>query len=569
VGVRVLVRTAAAVLALALAAGPSLDAASRTPVRARHAMVGSTELHASRVGLQVLRDGGNAIDAAVAMGFALAVTHPAAGNLGGGGFMVIRFADGRETTIDYRETAPAAAHRDMFLDETGAAVPERSRVGPLAAGVPGSVAGLAYARERYGSRPLSALVAPAIALARDGIEVSWALADSLQGARAKLSRFPASAAVYLGAGGSPPAAGDRFVQPELARTLALIADRGADAFYRGPIATLIADEMRRTGGLITEADLAAYRPLERPPVTGTYRGLRIVSMGPPSSGGIALIQLLNILEGFPLAEMGHNSSATMHVMTEAMRRVYADRAEWLGDPAFVQVPTAGLLSKGYAEALRRGIDPARATPSAAIGAGRPHDFESTETTHYSVVDATGTAVSVTTTLNDSYGSGQVVTGGGFLLNNEMDDFSARPGAPNLFGLLGGTANAVAPGKRMLSSMTPTIVVRDDGTWLVLGSPGGGRIITTVLQVLVNVLDHEMDVQEAVDAARFHHQWYPDEVRLERRGFARDVVEALEARGHATRVAGNSGDVHAIMIDRRAGLLLGASDPRLDGVTLGF
>jgi gamma-glutamyltranspeptidase / glutathione hydrolase len=566
---RVLVRTAAAVLALALAAGPSLDAASRTPVRARHAMVGSTDLHASRVGLQVLRDGGNAIDAAVAMGFALAVTHPAAGNLGGGGFMVIRFADGRETTIDYRETAPAAAHRDMYLDDTGAAVPERSRVGPLAAGVPGSVAGLAYARGRYGSRPLSALVGPAIALARDGIEVSWALADSLQGAQAKLSRFPASAAVYLGAGGSPPAAGDRFVQPELARTLALIADRGADAFYRGPIATLIADEMRRTGGLITEADLAAYRPIERPPVTGSYRGLRIVSMGPPSSGGIALIQLLNILEGFPIAAMGHNSSATMHVMTEAMRRVYADRAEWLGDPAFVQVPTGGLLSKGYAEALRRGIDPARATPSAAIGPGRPHDFESTETTHYSVVDARGTAVSVTTTLNDSYGSGQLVTGAGFLLNNEMDDFSARPGAPNLFGLLGGTANAVAPGKRMLSSMAPTIAVRDDGTWLVLGSPGGGRIITTVLQVLVNVVDHGMDVQEAVDAARFHHQWYPDEVRLERRGFPRDVVEALEARGHATRVAGNSGDVHAIMIDRRAGLLLGASDPRLDGVTLGF
>jgi gamma-glutamyltranspeptidase / glutathione hydrolase len=566
---RVLVRTAAAVLALALAAGPSLDAASRTPVRARHAMVGSTDLHASRVGLQVLRDGGNAIDAAVAMGFALAVTHPAAGNLGGGGFMVIRFADGRETTIDYRETAPAAAHRDMYLDDTGAAVPERSRVGPLAAGVPGSVAGLAYARGRYGSRPLSALVGPAIALARDGIEVSWALADSLQGAQAKLSRFPASAAVYLGAGGSPPAAGDRFVQPELARTLALIADRGADAFYRGPIATLIADEMRRTGGLITEADLAAYRPIERPPVTGSYRGLRIVSMGPPSSGGIALIQLLNILEGFPIAAMGHNSSATMHVMTEAMRRVYADRAEWLGDPAFVQVPTGGLLSKGYAEALRRGIDPARATPSAAIGPGRPHDFESPETTHYSVVDARGTAVSVTTTLNDSYGSGQLVTGAGFLLNNEMDDFSARPGAPNLFGLLGGTANAVAPGKRMLSSMAPTIAVRDDGTWLVLGSPGGGRIITTVLQVLVNVVDHGMDVQEAVDAARFHHQWYPDEVRLERRGFPRDVVEALEARGHATRVAGNSGDVHAIMIDRRAGLLLGASDPRLDGVTLGF
>jgi gamma-glutamyltranspeptidase / glutathione hydrolase len=569
--VRTLGCGAAAALALValVAAGPVLDAASRTPVRARHAMVGSTDLYASRVGLAVLRDGGNAIDAAVAMGFALAVTHPAAGNLGGGGFMVIRFADGRETTIDYRETAPGAAHRDMFLDEAGAAVAERSRIGPLAAGVPGSVAGLAFALERYGSRPLSTLLAPAIALARDGIDVSWALSDSLQGARARLSRFPASAAAYLRPDGSAPAAGDRLVQPDLARTLSLIADRGADAFYRGPIATLIADEMRRTGGLISEADLAAYRPIERPPVAGTYRGLRVISMGPPSSGGIALIQLLNILEGFPIAEMGHNASATMHVMVEAMRRVYADRAEWLGDPAYVQVPTSGLVSKAYAEAAAPGDRPR---------AGDAERRDRPRTPARLRVDGDDALLGRRCTghrrqrdddperLVRQRAGG---AGAGFLLNNEMDDFSAKPGAPNLFGLLGGTANAVAPGKRMLSSMTPTIVVRDDRTWLVLGSPGGGRIITTVLQVLVNMVDHGMDVQEAVDAPRFHHQWYPDEVRLERRGFSRDVVTALEARGHVTRVAPNSGDVHAIIIDRRSGLLLGASDPRLDGVTLGF
>lgn len=565
------VGTAALAMALAVALGvePLLVAASRAPVRARHAMVGSTDARASEVGLAVLRDGGNAVDAAVAMGFALAVTHPAAGNLGGGGFMVIRFPDSRETTIDYRETAPGRAHADMFLDEHGEPLADRSRVGPLAAGVPGSVAGLSYARERYGTRPLEALMAPAIALARDGFEIGWALSDSLRAAQPLLSRFPASAAAYLGPDGRAPDPGATLVQPDLARTLARIAAHGAEAFYRGAIAEQIADEMRRTGGLITEADLAAYRPVERPPVTGTYRGMRIVSMGPPSSGGIALIQLLNLLEAFPLEELGHNSSASLHLVAEAARRVYADRSEWLGDPEAYPVPLTGLLSKRYADHLREGIDTWHATPSTEVRPGQPRQFESTQTTHYSVVDREGTAVSVTTTLNGSYGSGQVVTGAGFLLNNEMDDFSVKPGAPNLYGLVGGEANAVAPGKRMLSSMTPTIVVRDGRAWLVLGSPGGSRIITTVLQVLLNVIDHGMDVQEAVDAPRVHHQWQPDEIRLERRGFPLDVIRALETRGHRVRVGSDSGDVHAIQIDPHTGLRMGASDPREDGLTLGF
>ena len=545
-----------------------LDAASRQPVRARSGMVGSTDEHASRAGLDILRKGGNAVDAAVAVGFALAVTHPAAGNLGGGGFMVIRLADGRETTVDYRERAPAGAHRDMYLDASGNPVAERSMVGPLAAGVPGSVAGLSYAQRRYGKLPLATVMAPAVALARDGFEVSWALADSLSEAGDLLNRFPASARAFRRADGTPLQPGDRLVQADLARTLSLIAEQGPDAFYKGPVADLIAAEMARTGGLITKADLAAYEPRERPPVVGEYRGHRIVSMAPPSSGGIALIQLLNILEPYPLAEYGHNSSRTIHLVAEAARRVYADRSEWLGDPDYFAVPTAGLVSRRYAEHLRAGISENRATPSQQVRPGRPREFESSDTTHYSVVDVDGNAVSTTTTLNGSYGNGQVVTGAGFLLNNEMDDFSAKPGTPNMFGLIGGEANAIAPGKRMLSSMTPTIVVKDGRTRLVLGSPGGSRIITTVLQVLLNVVDFRMTVQEAVDAPRFHHQWLPDAIRLEQRGFPADVTMALEAMGHSLTDGPNMGDVHAIMIDD-AGLRLGASDPRLDGRTVGY
>ena len=532
-------------------------------------MVASADAHASKVGVDILRAGGNAVDAAVAVGFALAVTYPSAGNIGGGGFMVIRLADGRETTIDYRETAPSAAHRDMFLDEAGSPVSERSIVGPLAAGVPGSVAGLTLAQRKYGRLPLATVVAPAIRLARDGFEISWHMAAMLASGQPLLSRFPSTARAFLRPDGTPPAAGERLVQPDLAATLQDIAEHGPDAFYRGRIAGLIAAEMSRTGGLITTADLARYAAIERPPLTGTYRGHRIVSIAPPSSGGVALLQLLNLLEAYPLAEYGLNSSRTMHLMIEAERRVYADRSEWLGDPAFVRVPIAGLISKSYATWLRAGIDETRATPSSAIAPGRPHDFESSQTTHYSVVDAEGNAVSTTTTLNGGYGNGQVVTGAGFLLNNEMDDFSAKPGAPNMFGLRGGDANAVAPGKRMLSSMTPTIVVRDGRTWLVVGSPGGGRIITTVLQVLVNVIDHRLDVQQAVDVPRFHHQWQPEDVRVEPVGFPADVVHALEAMGHAMRVDSDMGGVNAIAIDPSTGLRLGASDPREDGAALGY
>ena len=557
---------------LALAAALAVahpHGASREPVRARHGMVGSTDENATRAGLQMLQQGGNAVDAAVAVGFALAVTYPAAGNLGGGGFMVIRMADGRETTLDYREKAPAGAHRDMFLDDAGRVIPGLSDVGPLAAGVPGSVAGMTFAQKTYGRLPLAAVMAPAIALARDGFEVSWALADSLKNAQSLLAKFPSSARAFQRADGTMPGPGDRLVQPDLATTLTRIAEHGPDAFYKGPIAELIVAEMARSGGLITKADLSGYAPREREPIVGSYRGLRVVSVPPPSSGGIALAQLLNILEAFPLAEYGHNSSRTIHLVAEAARRVYADRAEWLGDPAFFDVPVTGLLSRRYADRLRGGISETRASSSRDIKPGQPRNFEHSQTTHYSVVDADGNAVATTTTLNGSYGNGQMVTGAGFLLNNEMDDFSAKPGTPNMFGLIGGEANAVGPGKRMLSSMTPAILVKDGKTLLVVGSPGGSRIITTVLQVVLNVVDFKMTVQEAVDAPRFHHQWLPDVIRLERQGFPADVVAALEAMGHTTTVDADMGDVHAIMIDPVTGLRLGASDPRQDGRTLGY
>ncbi len=385
------------------------DAASRAPVRARHGMVASVSALASEAGVRILQQGGNAIDAAVAVGFALAVTHPEAGNLGGGGLMVIRFGDGRATTIDYRETAPAAAHRDMFLDEQGSPVADRSRIGPLAAGVPGSVAGLCFVHRKYGALPLAAVLAPAIDLAENGFLVSAALERSLAGAVPLLSRFPESMRVFA-PDGRAPVEGDRLVQPDLARTLRHIATGGADAFYRGPIADLIDAEMRRSGGLIRKTDLAAYAPVEREPLRGTYRGHEIIAMPPISSGGIALIQSLNILEGFPIGELGHNSSKTMHLMAETMRRVYADRSEWLGDPAFFKVPVGGLISKSYAAALRKDIDPARATPSTAVKPGTPAAFESSQTTHYSVVDRSGTSVATTTTINGGYGNGQVVAG---------------------------------------------------------------------------------------------------------------------------------------------------------------
>jgi gamma-glutamyltranspeptidase/glutathione hydrolase len=533
-------------------------------------LVGSTEVHASQAGLDALQRGGNAVDAAVAVGFALAVTHPQAGNIGGGGFMVIRFADGKSTTIDYRETAPGKATRDMFLDVAGTPVTERSLVGPLACGTPGSVAGLTYVQRKYGKLTLAQVMAPAIDLAENGFPVSDAFERALAAAPARklFDRFPETARIFT-KNGQPYVAGDRFVQKELAKTLRLIATNGADAFYRGPIADLIDAEMKRTGGLITKRDLAAYKAVERPALTGTYRGFDIISMPPPSSGGVALIQTLNVLEGFPIKDSGPSSSKTIHLMVETERRVYADRSEWLGDPDFFKVPVKGLIAKSYADALRKSIDPNKATPSANVKPGKPLDFESTQTTHYSVIDADGTAVTTTTTLNGYFGNGEVVPGSGFLLNNEMDDFSVKPGAPNMFGLVGGVANAIEPGKRMLSSMTPTIVAKDGKPILVVGSPGGSRIITTVLQVIVNVLDFGMNVQEAVDAPRFHHQWQPDYIRIERQGFPVDVVSALEAMGHKVQAQENMGDVQAIWIDPRTNVRYGASDPRMDGRTVGY
>jgi gamma-glutamyltranspeptidase/glutathione hydrolase len=563
-----LIATATAVVLLApapRAAAPTVPPA--TPVEAAHGMVASSSPIASQVGVDIMKKGGNAVDAAVAVGFALAVTHPSAGNIGGGGFMVIHLSRGRSTTIDFREVAPRAATRDMYLDKNGNAT-DQSRVGPLAVGVPGSVAGLALAEQEYGKLTLADVMAPAIDLAANGFILNDHEAESLAHAKSLFDTFPASAKKFL-KDGEPYHTGDRLVQPDLAKTLRLIAAHGAAAFYHGPIADQIAAEMKAHGGLITTADLAAYKPVERQPIEGTYRGYDVISMPPASSGGIALVELLNILEGYPIAKDGFNTPQTIHLMVEAEKRVYADRSRWMGDTAFFHVPEAGLTSKAYAASLRAGIDPKKATPSTAIAPGAPAAYESSQTTHYSVVDASGNAVSTTTTLNGGFGNGEVVAGAGFLLNNEMDDFSAKPGVPNMFGLTGGEANAIQPGKRMLSSMSPTIVTKDGKVFLVVGSPGGSRIITTVLQVIVNVIDHGMNLQQAVDAPRFHHQWLPDDIRIERKGFPPALVQALGKMGYQVKAEGDMGDVEAIMIDPATGARYGAADPRAGGRAVGY
>lgn len=543
--------------------------ASRRPVRARHGMVVSAQELASQVGVEILKRGGNAVDAAVATGFALAVVYPQAGNLGGGGFMVIRFPDGRATTIDFREKAPGKAHRDMYLDEKGEVIPGLSTFGYLSSGVPGSVAGLCYALNKYGTMSLKEVLQPAIGLAEKGFPVSYGFSQALRRASEELSHFPATAKIFL-KNGEPYQEGDLFVQKDLAKTLKLIAEKGPDAFYKGKIADLIAEDMKKHGGLITKEDLASYRPVEREPVCGTYRGYRIISMGPPSSGGVALIELLNILEAYDIGALGHNSSRTIHLMVEAMRRVYSDRAQHLGDPDFYPVPIKGLISKGYAAELRKGIDLYRATPSSQVSHGDPLPYEGQQTTHYSVVDEDRMAVSVTTTLNSSFGSKVVIEGAGFLMNNEMDDFSIKPGVPNIYGLVGGEANSIQPGKRMLSSMCPTILTRDGRLFMVLGTPGGSTIITTVLQVIVNVIDHGMDIQEAVDVPRVHHQWLPDVLYYEKRGLPVDVLENLGKMGyHVRELRGYNGDVQAIMVDPQTGILLGASDPRGEGKAVGY
>ena len=532
-------------------------------VAAEHGVVVAQEKMAARIGAEILRQGGNAVDAAVATGFAMAVTYPRAGNIGGGGFMVIHLADRNENVaIDYRETAPLAATRDMFLGADGKPDPAKSRDSALGIGVPGTVAGLSAALEKYGSGKfsLAALLQPAIALARDGFVVSDDLADTLPDWYRRLKKWPASVKVFSRGDGISLREGDSLVQTDLATTLAAIAAQGPRGFYEGVVAEKLAKAIAEAGGIITTEDLKAYQALIRAPVRGTYRGYQIVSMPQPSSGGVVLLETLNILEGFPLAEMRQGSALSLHVLIEAMKRGYADRARYLGDPAFVDAPIATLIAKDYAARQRASIDLDRATPwRDMVSATPPH--EGNNTTHFSVVDSFGNAVSNTTTLNFSYGLGLVADGTGVLLNNELDDFTAAPGASNAFGLVGYETNLPAPGKRPLSSMSPTIVLRDDKVVLVTGSPGGSRIISTVLQVIVNVLDYKMDVAAAVAAPRLHHQWQPDEVKVEP-GFPVDVLAELQARGH--RIVESMGYSSANTVLVTANGLLGAPDPRTRG-----
>ncbi|NWN90812.1 gamma-glutamyltransferase [Marinobacter adhaerens] len=530
------------------------------PVSAQQGMVATSHTLATEVALKVLEEGGNATDAAVTAGFALAVTQPRSGNIGGGGFMLISKGDGSAPeAIDYREKAPSGATETMYQDEAGNVVRNRSRFTHLAAGVPGTVAGFALALDRHGTLSLEQALEPAIKLARDGFIVPQRFTEGLEQARERLQRWPATLKTFYRDDGSAWEAGERFRQPELADTLQRIADKGVKGFYEGETAQLIVEEMQRHGGLITHQDLAEYQPVVRTPVHGNYRGYDIYSMSPPSSGGTHIVQILNILEGFPIAELGHNSADTIHYMAEAMKLAYADRSQYLGDTDYVNVPLQGLTSKPYAEELRKSIKADEARPADEISPGQPPGYESPETTHFSVVDKWGNAVSNTYTINFSYGSGITVQGAGFLLNNEMDDFSAKPGVPNAYGLTGGEANKVEPGKRMLSSMSPTIVRKDDRNFLVTGSPGGSRIITTTLQVLMNVIDHDMNIQTAVNAPRIHHQWLPDEIRTEQ-GISRDTVRLLESRGHKVVTHSAMGAIQSIMVGED-GTLYGGADPR--------
>jgi gamma-glutamyltranspeptidase/glutathione hydrolase len=532
-------------------------------------MVVAADPIAANVGLRILKEGGNAVDAAVAVGFALAVTYPGAGNIGGGGFMVMRFADGTVKSLDYRETAPAAAKRDMYLDKNGNFLEQKSTRGHLACGVPGSVAGMMYAQRRYGKLTRAQVLKPAIDLADKGFHLHYRLAEDLERMIPDFSAYRSSKKAFS-KNGKPYAEGELFQQKDLAATLKRIRDKGRDGFYIGETAKLIVAEMKRGGGLITLKDLEDYASIIRDPVRGTYRGYEIISSGPPSSGGVALVQMLNILEGYNLEEYGWNSSKAVHRMAEAMRRVYADRAEFLGDPDFVKIPVAWLTSKKYAEQCRASIDTALATPSDQISHGVQPPPEKDHTTHYSVVDRFGNCVSVTTTLNDAYGSKVVVTGAGFLLNDEMDDFSAKEGVPNEYGLVGSIANAIAPNKRMLSSMTPTIVLKEGKPFMVIGTPGGSTIMTTVLQVIVNVIDFKMTIQEAVDAPRIHHQWLPDHLMYEQRALSQDALDNLRAMGYSLRMRENTtGLAEGILFDRKRGLLLGATDPRGYGEAVGY
>jgi gamma-glutamyltranspeptidase/glutathione hydrolase len=555
-------RVCLGLLALLCAGGPI--SAAVQPVHARHAMVVTREPHATDIGVAVLQAGGNAVDAAVAVGMALAVTHPSAGNIGGGGFMLIRFADGRSTFLDFRERAPAKASHDMYRGADGKPT-EESLTGYLASGVPGTVRGLEYASKKYGKRPWAELVAPAVDLAAKGFPVSWGLARTLRSAKNRLALFEDSKRIFL-RDGNYYEPGDTLVQPELARTLARIARDGARDFYEGETARLLAAGMSEHGGIVTLDDLKNYTVVEDKPLTGSYRGYSILTAPPPSSGGAGILQMLGVLEGSGYEKSGAGSAASLHFLAETMRRYFADRSEFMGDPEFVKVPVTKLLNPGYIADLRRSIDPAHATPSEKVRPGKPAGRESTETTHYTIVDADGNVAAVTYTLNTGYGSAVTAPGLGFLLNNEMDDFAPVPGQPNKYGLVQGEANAVRPGAHPLSSMTPTILLRDGKFYMALGTPGGPTIINSVLQVIVNVIDFRMNLQEAVNQPRIHHQWLPDELCLER-GFSPDTIDLLKARGHQIKNETSIGEVAAIRI--MDGWLEGAADPRTESSAKGY
>ena len=552
-------------------------------VHARSGMVVSVHSLASEAGVEIMKRGGNAIDAAVATGFALAVTHPQAGNLGGGGFMLIRMSDGSTHFLDYREKAPAAATHDMFLDTSGNVISDLSVVGYKAIAIPGSVKGMVYAQRKWGKLPLEAALAPAIRLAHEGFVLSDSDATDLSNDR-YLAEFPGSKRIFLSnpeRNGEPYRYGDVFRQPELARTLERIA-KDPDDFYHGKMAEELAKAVQKGGGGMTVADLANYEVKERTVLQGNYRGYEIITAPPPSSGGIVLLETLNMLEPVPLSTMGSRSADSIHWTVEAFRRAYMDRAEFLGDPDFAKIPVAQLVDKKYAAAWRETIDGNRA--SASLQLKRPANafneldrvsrfaaarHESDSTTHYSVIDPEGNAVAVTTTLNDLFGSRVTAEGLGFLLNDEMDDFSAKPGRPNTYGLVQGEANAVGANKRPLSSMTPTIVLKDHQLFLILGSPGGGRIISTIANILMGVVDYGMSIQEAVNAPRFHHQWLPDEIRMERTGFSKDTIRVLEQRGHKIVFSDAWSDGECIMVDPKSGERLGASDARNEGKAVGY
>lgn len=545
------------------------DATLKRPVKAKHGMEVSANSLATKVGVKILKMGGNSIDAAVAVGFALAVTYPAAGNIGGGGFMVIHLNNGKNTTIDYREKAPIKAYKDMYLDKNGKFVHKLSTEGATSSGVPGSVAGLLYALHHYGTMKLSQVIQPAIELARNGFPIDSALAKSLKDELPIFNKYVSTKKAFT-KNGKAYKQGEIFKQPDLAFTLEQIKEKGKNGFYKGKVADLIVKQMKTDGGYISKEDLNKYEPVERKPIIGNYRGYKIVSMPPPSSGGVALVELLNILENYKFKKNDWGTANYIHKLVEAMKYTYADRTKYLGDPDFVDIPVKQLTSKEYAKNIFAKINLNHATPSKDISS--PKIFmgkESSETTHYSIYDKYGNAVSVTTTINSWFGNKIVVDSAGFFLNNEMDDFSAKPGVPNQFGLLGSKANSIQPQKRMLSSMTPTIILKGHKPYIIIGSPGGSKIITVVLQVVMNCIDFGMNIHEAIDVPRIHHQWYPERIDYEKNALTSKVRESLIKMGHKIGEQTTMGMAEGIMIDPRSKLVYGASDPRGPGLAEGY